>query len=130
MVCNSHFYLMKMQELLDDIFPSDKDDSSLKRIQILLLGMCLQLGFLLVALILAIEDIESIIETGPIGSILGIVVFVFAYLSKFPRGKKVGLSAPIFSVICFSLIYFLDWSPREAEIPITCLLYTSPSPRD
>ena len=36
------------------------------------------------------------------------------------------LAGPVVSCGC----YFSDYDDLESEIPITCLLYTSPSPRD
>jgi len=53
---------------------------------------------------------------------IGLIVFVFARKFKFFQGKKIGLSMPIFTVSCFSLIYFLDWSPTEAQVPISTLM--------
>lgn len=113
---------MKMQELLDDILPPDEEHLYLKRNRILLQVMFVQLGFSLLAVALAIHDIESVLGTGPMGAIIGMIVFGFAYKLAFPKGKKVGLSAPLFSSICFSLIYFLDWSQSEAYFPITTLM--------
>jgi hypothetical protein len=114
-----------MEELLDDIF-SEKEQLSRKRNQILTRVMLAQLGFALLSIILALYEMVTIICTGPIGSVIGIIVFLLAYRLGLPMKIKIGLSAPIFSSICFCLIYFLEWSKEESSTPIVALmlLYT------
>ena len=114
-----------MQELLDDIF-SEEQQLSLKRNRGLIRVMLAQLGFALLSIVLAIYDMVTIVGTGPIGSVIGLIVFGLAYRLGLPVKIKIGLSAPIFSSICFCLIYFLEWSKEEASTPIVALmlLYT------
>ncbi len=120
-ICNSHFYLVEMQELLDDTI-SEEQHIYMKRNRMLIRAMLMQLGIALLATMLAIYDIVTIVGAGPVGSIMGLIVFWFAYQLDFSRRKKIGLSAPIFSALCFSLIYFLAWSKVEAYIPIITLM--------
>lgn len=110
-----------MQEVLDDIF-LEKDRLYYKQNRLLIGGMLLQLAVALAAIVFAVDDIESIIKTGPTGCVVGLLVFGFSYKWDFPERKKIGLSAPMLSLLCFCLIYFLDWSPREAHVPITLLI--------
>jgi hypothetical protein len=110
-----------MQELLDDIL-LDEEPLNIKRNLILTKAILVQLGFALLAIILAIYDITTIMGTGPIGSVIGIAVFSFAYKLGFSKRMKIGLSAPIFSAICFSIIYFFDLSKDEAYLPIVALM--------
>ena len=61
--------------------------------------------------ILAWYDIESIMTTGPIGSLIGFGVFIIAFQFKnikvyrnlYVDGIVIGLSAPILSMVCFHL---------------------------
>lgn len=114
-----------MQELLDD-FPQKKDGLTSKQNRLVLLFLFAQLIFAGIAVGLAFCDIETIIFSGPVGSIIGLVVFALTHQSSFTVRKAIGLSAPIFSFICFLIIFILDWSPGEAEKPIAILmlLYT------
>lgn len=121
MICNSHFYGSNMQELLDDIISED-DHLYIKRNRIFIGAVWVQLGFAILAVALGIDDIETIMGTGPIGSVIGLIVFGIAYKFEFSERKKIGLSAPLFSTICFSLVYFLNWSPGDAHIPIATLM--------
>jgi hypothetical protein len=60
--------------------------------------------------------------TGPIGSVIGMVVFRYAYKLDFIQRMNIGLSALIFSAICFSIVYFFGLSREEAYIPIVTLM--------
>lgn len=95
MICNSHFYGSNMQELLDDIISED-DHLYIKRNRIFIGAVWVQLGFAILAVALGIDDIETIMGTGPIGSVIGLIVFGIAYKFEFSERKKIGLSALFF----------------------------------
>lgn len=114
-----------MQELLDD-FSQKKPELGASQNRFSIIFLFVQLIFVGIAVGLAFYEIETIVFSGPIGSIIGLVVFGVTYKSRLTMRKTIGLSAPIFSLICFSLIYFWEWSPSEAQEPIgiLMLLYT------
>lgn len=114
-----------MQEILDEL-PVEENEISIKHKRIVIGGLLVLGGFGALATVLAIDDIETIIGTGPIGSLIGLVVYIVARKLHFPEQQKIGLSAPIFSAVCFLIIFCLDWSPGEAQTPISILiaLYT------
>jgi hypothetical protein len=53
----------------------------------------------------------------------GIVTWI-AFRRNLPWSFGYGLAAPTISVVCFSTICGLDWSPEEAQVPISLLLVT------
>ena len=110
-----------MEELLDDIFP-ENEGLFMKRNRISTRVMLGQLIFAFCAIFLACYSILTIVLTGPMASFIGIVVFGFSSKLKYYRRMAIGISMPIFSAICFSLIYFLDWTKREAYVPIIALM--------
>lgn len=112
-----------MDELLDDgslINDGPHEKKKKKLLNILLIGQVL-MAF--IATYLAIyEDIDTIIKTGPIGSSIGGVVFFVAIWLKNKHGILVAISALVFSLACLLTIYFLNWGPSEANIPISTAL--------
>jgi peptidoglycan/LPS O-acetylase OafA/YrhL len=110
-----------MKELLDDII-TEEQYLKMKRNRISIGFILVQLMFAVLATTLAFYDIQTIIGTGPIGSIIGLIVFAYANEPNIPSRKKIGLSAPIFSLFCFSLVFFLDWSKTSAQFPVSTLM--------
>lgn len=112
-----------MKELLDDIITEEEYiNRKQHRISMgLILG---QLMFAVLATSLAFYDIQTIMGTGPVGSIIGLFVFGYANGLNISSRKKIGLSAPIFSLICFSLIFFFNWTKTSAQFPISILMTT------
>ena len=84
------------------------------------------IGLLLVgtpaAVIAAIIDIEAIVVTGPVMSVVGVAVASVSFQRRAPLGFYYGLSFPTISVVCFCLIYGLGWGPARATVPIGALV--------
>lgn len=75
-----------------------------------------------VAVILSIVDVETIVGSGPILSVIGLVV-AFAGLVKGNRAAILfGLSATAMSLFLFALINRLRWGPSEASLPVSIIL--------
>lgn len=126
-------------EILDNLEIEGNDrlePSELTKFKTLKIAVLVQVVAAIAATALAWSEIESIVGTGIIGSIIGIIVFVYAQklsdkqplLGKFVLGQFIGfrqtgmiigLSAPIFSLCCFLIIFSCNWSPQQAEVPIT-----------
>ena len=76
-----------------------------------------------VAVIIAAHDIESIVITGPLFSVIGLVLCIVWFFHR--RGlwaPLVALSLPAVSLAVFFLIYTRRWSPQEAQQPVTAVL--------
>ena len=84
--------------------------------------ICLQLLSIVASAFAAVIDIETIVVTGPIFSLVGLLIATTCYRRHRPKGLYFGLSVPSISVLCFSIIYGLQWEPRTATFPISCLL--------
>ena len=82
----------------------------------------LQLLSIAVSGFAAAVEIETIVVTGPIFSFVGLLIAVPCYRLRASCGFYFGLSVPTVSVLCFSIIFGLQWSPGEAAVPIACLL--------
>jgi len=80
-----------------------------------LLGVC---GSVVAAAI----EIESIMASGPIFSILGFVVAFGWFASRSISTVIFGLSAGLISLFLFLLINILDWGPSDAAFPVTLML--------
>ncbi len=79
------------------------------------------LGALAAALV-AIADIESIVLSGGPVSVAGLLIAAISFRRNRPAGLHLGLAAPTMAVFCFLIIYFLQWSPSTAQVPISMLL--------
>jgi hypothetical protein len=79
------------------------------------------IGVILAALIALIE-IESIIPSGLILSVVSLVLAVVAYRRKRAVTLYYALAAPTVSCFCFALIYGLHWGPDKAKFPIGVIL--------
>ncbi len=103
-----------MQELLDDmsIQPKLKNPVLLRGLYIALLMLAI------IATVVAWIEIESILFTGSIGSLLGVVFFVVSKRKEFRDGQFVALSVPVFSGLCFLVIRNMQWGPDAAANPI------------
>ena len=69
--------------------------------------------------IAATVDIETIVATGPIFSIVGLLTAVGWVVSRSPSSLLFGLSTPVFSVCIFFWIFTNSWSPTQAFIPVS-----------
>lgn len=74
------------------------------------------------AVILAAIDIETIIATGPIFGVLGIVVALGSRASRSISNAVFGLSTLAVSIACTVWIIALSLGPTDAQIPVTAAL--------
>ena len=73
-----------------------------------------------IVLVFCLIGVQSIIVSGQIVlSLMGIVVAFFAKKDKNRLFFWMGLSAPVITLFCFSLIEFYNWSESEAQVPIS-----------
>ncbi len=77
-----------------------------------------QLLVVVVGIGLSVATIFSIIGSGLVLSLAGIVMAICAYRLRLRWGIVLGASAPLFSVFIFALINIMEWSPRDAELPV------------
>lgn len=89
----------------------------------LMVGMCaLQMAGILTATILAIAGIRTIVLSGPLLASTGLVLAGISYAKNRPVGLYFGLGTPSVAVLCFAIIFGLQWSPDDAQVPISILL--------
>jgi len=82
----------------------------------------LQLLGVSAAVVAATYDIESIVVTGPVFSILGALVALGSFASRSPFNAVLGLSAGAMSLFCLVWIASLSWSPNDAQKPVSTVL--------
>lgn len=111
-----------MKDILDQHLIENKLPNENKYRKIFYVLASLQLIGSIIAVTLAWIEIESIIGSGPILSVLGIIVFSYASLAKDTHGLILGIIPIVASCISLCAIYFLEFSPNEARIPISSLL--------
>lgn len=66
-------------------------------------------------------NIESIIVTGLVLVLVGLLLSIFSWLDKDLCFLACGVSGVAFSVFIFGLIYHNAWSPSEARRPVLIL---------
>jgi hypothetical protein len=69
--------------------------------------------------IAATVDIETIVATGPIFSIVGLLAAVGCVASRSPANLFFGLSTPLFSLCIFFWIFTKSLSPQQAAVPVS-----------
>jgi hypothetical protein len=67
-------------------------------------------------------DVESIVVTGPIFTVLGLAVACGWFVSRHLSTWVFGLSVGIISIFLLILIVSLDWSPSDAQYPVSLVL--------
>lgn len=89
--------------------------------------LILQLMTALIGNVAAFVDVETIVASGPILSILGILVTIASLRRRFHLGLWIGMSGPAISLIIFLVIFLQHWNPSEAQkpIPILAALYVA-----
>jgi hypothetical protein len=75
-----------------------------------------------VALAAALAEIETIVASGPLLSVLGLAIAGVSASGGLWRGMCYGVSVPVISTVCFALIHFLSWGPQEATAPVQAIL--------
>ena len=66
-------------------------------------------------------DVESVVVTGPIEAILGLIILIFAIVYRHFIGILLGVSMIGISLLLFLLVVTLQWSPKDAELPFSFL---------
>lgn len=74
------------------------------------------------SVVAAAVDIESIIVTGPVFTLLGFAVAGGWIVSRRLPIAIFGLSPGLVSLLLFLLIYLLRWGPHDAQFPVTLTL--------
>lgn len=69
--------------------------------------------------IAATVEIETIVATGPIFGIVGLLAAVGCVVSRSPSSLLFGLSTPAFSFYIFFWIFTKSWSPQQAAVPVS-----------
>lgn len=82
----------------------------------LLLG--LQVLIIVVSTGLAVLHTESIVGSGPVLSVSGILLAVVSLRRKLSLGVWTGAAAPAFSLFVFLTIFLNRWNPAEAREPV------------
>ena len=70
---------------------------------------------------LACWDVESIIGSGPILLVFGLLTLAAALRAKSIAGIVFGASGPAMTLGCFVLINAMGWGPYDAQAPISSL---------
>jgi hypothetical protein len=95
----------------------------MKLLTIILGVLCLgQLWGTAVAIAIAATEIESIVVTGPIFTVLGLVVVLLGAIDGRMMPVWFGLSAGLVSLLIFVLINAKGWGPEPAAFPVTLIL--------
>lgn len=81
----------------------------------------IQLFVVVIAQISAVFNVTHILWSFPAMSLAGLAVAVLGYRYLAPAAFALGLSAPTMALLSFCLIIGLDWSPKDALVPIACL---------
>jgi len=74
------------------------------------------------AVVAAVIDIESIVVTGPLFSVLGVLVALGSLASRSAFNAIFGLSAVAMSLFFLLWIVSLSWSPGDAQKPVSTAL--------
>lgn len=90
--------------------------------QFLQLLMIAQLAAIGVAASVAVLEIESILVSGPLLSLVGLTIAAICFQRRLLTGLLFGCSVPTISVICFAIINVMAWGPNAAQTPISMLL--------
>ena len=67
-------------------------------------------------------NVESIVISGLVISIIGIIMAIIARRHKNKLGVKVGLSALFISIFCGAIILIFSLNPRDAQMPISAIV--------
>jgi len=81
-----------------------------------------QLLSIFIAAIAVFIEIETILVSGLVVSILGAITAYLSYRCKNLLGIFWGSSAILISLVTFFRIFISGWSPAEATVPIACLI--------
>ena len=115
-----------MNKPLDDLSDLEKSNSWVPKNTFLRYWTILLLITIVVTAVLAVYDIETIVVTGGICTV-GSIILQVANRAQVEVYKVIAIATAVFCVFCFMLIVILDWSPSDAQYPISRLglLYTA-----
>lgn len=115
-----------MNKPLDDLSDLQQPTSVVSNHTFLRYWTLVLLITIVVAAVLAVQDIESIVVTGGICTV-GSIVLWFANKSQIQAYIVIAVATFVFCVCCFLLIVILNWNPNDAQYPISRLgiLYTA-----
>ena len=82
------------------------------------LWVILQMLVAVVGTAAAFVNVESIVATGPILSLVGIFGTIVCVRKRYYFGALIGISGPLISVAIFLMIFLLNWSPGDAQEPV------------
>lgn len=111
------------QDLLD--FPEVRKESGKQRSMLLIVFSVLQMLAIIAGFIGSMDEIESIIYTGPV--LLGLAFATL--LTAIIKRRKLGIIHGVAGILCvgfiFSVIFFFEMSPSEAKGPVPWLILAS-----
>lgn len=86
--------------------------------------ICLvQLVVMIVGLSLELFHVETILGTGPVYLLVGVITLNIAYRESNPAGILFGLSAILLTVGLFAVINVYSLGPRDADRPVTIIIW-------
>ncbi len=78
----------------------------------------LQMLVVVVGLALAHWDIHSIIGSGLVLFLVGLITAILSHRRRLPWGVMFGVSGPLLSLLIFGLINLLHWRPGDTQQPV------------
>ena len=76
----------------------------------------------LVAGVAAVFEIKTILCSGPILALTGVLIAVQSYRARRPIDFGFGLTATTAALVWFLIIFNLSWSPNMAHLPVSFFL--------
>jgi len=103
------------------------EDKATKGLRVLRICIGLQCTTIVLGVSAAFYDIESIVVTGPVLFLIGIFLALCNRQHEHLTSLAFGLSGPAISIICLALINLLNWSPTDAQHPVSIIaaVYTT-----
>ncbi len=108
-----------MTDILDNHLFENKPKPSKRIFRCLLV---LQIVVSVLSLFFSLNDVESIVVSGPLTSLLGLLTLVAAWYIKSRSGILIGVSPILISVFWFIIIVQFNWSPNTAFFPVNSSL--------
>ena len=97
------------------------ESTSNKNLRRLRVCLGLQCATIALGVAAAFYTIHSIVVTGGILCLVGIVTAFLSRRNRLSDGLAFGLSGPAISLACFTLINLLNWSPADAQHPVSII---------
>ena len=85
--------------------------------------IAIQVVGMFVSAIASMIEIESIMATGPVLAVTGLMIAACSFRADYELGFFYGLAVLGVAVLCFVLIFGLEWGPGDAAVPIASLLF-------